>query len=84
MVHACSLAHIVLLNQLIQMVMLLTCIFEVIGLNLAWDTNYCVFHSFLWFCGQMQGEYKKLSFNHFHLLWNSLLLVSHSFSAVQC
>jgi hypothetical protein len=39
MVRACSLAHIVLLSQLIQMVMLLTCIFEVIGLNLAWDTN---------------------------------------------
>jgi len=47
MVHACSWAHIVLLSQFIQMVRLLTCIFEVIGLNLTWDTNYYVFHGFL-------------------------------------
>jgi len=68
MVHACSLADIVLLSQLIQMVMLLTCIFEVIGLNLAWDTNYYVLHSFLQFCRQIQGEYTKLSRSHFHML----------------
>jgi hypothetical protein len=45
--HPCILAHIVLSSQLIQMVMLLTCIFYVIGLNLAWYTDYYVFHSFL-------------------------------------
>jgi hypothetical protein len=42
------------------MVMLLTCIFKVIGLNLAWDANcFDVFHSFLRYSKQIQGYCTK-------------------------